>query len=104
MWPCCSGLSGLSAERNVDDKNDAAYYFSLQKWVYSGIAENCYLGQAHCSKRIGKPSKQRGGGMLLSRERGGGEAALEEPESSGADASHWLSLLLGKEKIFLLLG
>lgn len=42
--------------------------------------------------------------MLLPRERGGGEAALEEPESSDGHASHWLSLLLGKEKTFLLLG
>lgn len=102
--PAAQGsLPGLSGVHHVDHRNKAASYFYLQKWVYSGIAENCYLGQAHYSKKASPASKGEEECFFTEKEEVP-RAAVEERERSGANASHWLSLLLGKEKISLLLG
>lgn len=40
-----------------------------QKWVYSGISENCNSGHKNCGKTIGKSREQRRG-MFFCRGKG----------------------------------
>lgn len=61
------------------------------KWVYSGIVENCYLGQASYDKTVGKSSQQRRG-TLFDGEEGGSLERLENQVMElmlSCSLSHW---------------
>lgn len=57
----CTGLTSWRAFVNLKNKS---LLFYQQKWVYSGITENCNLGRASYVKTIDKSNKQNRGTLF----------------------------------------
>lgn len=60
----------------INLKNKAAKLFYQEKWVYSGIAENCNSGHASHSKTIGKSGEESRVLLFYKGKRGVGEGLL----------------------------
>lgn len=71
----------------VNLKNKSQLFYQ-QKWIYSGIVENCNLGQASSGKNNGKSKKQKRGALYFMEEEvkfgnGCSEQTLEKSNISG---------------------